>query len=278
MVTEEEGGSMDQPVVLGTKRGQHPDVGLFAVEEAVRRRAGLRVVFVSDAACEAKTVFAGIGEVVDARQEPVEVDFALVGGKVQDVLLGEARDASVLVLGADDAPWMAQANGLEISQLIAREADMPVIVVPRTTARGRVTTGVVAATDMASDLEGQLAYAFETAIRQRETLHVVLVAGLSRHSAARLRRSEEVSDVIESYARLYPTVRVRRTVESGYPVHTGVIVSTTASVLVLSQPRDVPGRLVSPPALSRLLRRSNAPVAVVPRRYDHSDHLAGVHS
>lgn len=259
---------MVRPVVLGAKHGQHPAVARFAVEEAARQGVPLRVVHASEDVFVSRALFDDLAQHCIAEPDVVPVDHAVVAGSAIDVLLEEARHATAVVLGADDAPWVARAVGVEISQTVASRADAPVLVVPRTAIRGRSMSEVVAAVDVDADLEGQLGYAFDTAGRRHDGLHVVHVAGMTTDNVTRARRGQRLQDVVDRWRDHHPSTSVRITVESGNPVHTCLIASSRASVLVLGRPTREHHRLVSPSVVTRVLRRSSAPVAIVPPAND----------
>jgi hypothetical protein len=157
---------------------------------------------------------------------------------------------------------------------VASHATAPVIVVPRTTLTGRRSSGIVAALDFSGELDGQLAYAFESASRQHERLRVIYAAGVTSDYPTRMSRSYLLRDVIERWRPRYPHVQVDLAVEPGHPVQTCVIASSDAALLVVGQPVGEHPRLMSQAVVARLLRRSGAPVAVVPLGYDRVDQQA----
>lgn len=255
------------PVVLGTKYGQHPEVATFAVEEAIRREVGLRVVHASTDPAASRVLFDEVEQILAARGGRLSVDFRVIDGDAADVLLDEAQLASAVVVGADDAPWVARTIGMEISQRVAAGAEAPVIVVPRTTL-ARHPSGVVAALDFSGEVEDQLAYALETAARQHEPLLVIYATGVTSDYPTRRSQWYHLEDTVDRWREKYPQVTIRTAVEPGHPVHTCVIASTNASVLVVGQPTGDHSWLVSRAVVAKLLRRSTAPVAVVPLGYD----------
>ncbi|MET0821928.1 MAG: universal stress protein [Aeromicrobium sp.] len=258
---------VELPVVLGIKPGQHPQVAAFAVAEALRRQTSLRVVHAGDDLPVSRALFDDVRQVVAARGDAVDVDFVVIDGDPAETLLDEAHLASTVVLGADDGPWAARALGTEIAHAVATHADAPVIVVPRTVPGGRLRSCVVAALDFGGEVDAELAYALETADRQHEPLHVIYAAGPTSDYPTRRNRWYHLEDTIDRWRPRYPGVQIQTAVEPGNPVHTCVIASAGASLLVVGQPAAEHPRLASRTVVARLLRRSSAPVAVVPVGY-----------
>jgi nucleotide-binding universal stress UspA family protein len=255
------------PVVLGTKHGEREEVLSFAVEEAVRRETRLRVVHASDNAHRAEAFVVSVERIVASQPADVEVDFVAVRGGATHVLLDEARSAAALVVGTDDVPWMGHVIGVDISQSVAARSSAPVVVVPPTVVDRAGSSGVVAALDSTGSVDGQLAFALETAARQGEPLHVICAAGVLTDYSSRLGRWARLEDAVDHWRARYPEVEVRTTVEPGLPVHTSVVASAGASVLVVGQPSGKHSRWVGQTVVARLLRRSFVPVAVVPLDY-----------
>jgi nucleotide-binding universal stress UspA family protein len=258
----------ERPVVLGIKDRQHPEVLSFAMAEAARRGVPLRVV-------RAVAEQPGPGHRVTGGSHPsqdgtVRIDESVVVGPVVDVLLEESTTCSVLVLGADDAPWVSRARGVEISRAVASRAHAPVVIVPRTAVGARRTSGVVVAVDGSKAVEGQLAYAFEAARDRGESLMVIYVPGATCDYPTRQHHLYHLEDAVDRWRARFPDVVARTVVEPGHPVQTCVIASADASLLVVGQPTGEHPRLVARAVAAGLLRRSSAPVAVVPLEPDRS--------
>lgn len=258
------------PVVLGAKQGQQPEVAAFAVAEAARRRTGLRVVHACDDAAVSLSVFDDLTQVVAGHGHGVDVHFLVVGGDPVEALLQEAHRAAAIVVGADHGPWVARLLGAEISQTVATLADAPVIVVPPVLPGTRSRRGIVAALDVGGEVDAELAFAFQSADRQHEPLRVVHVAGATSDYPRRRNRWYRIEDTIDQWRARYPGVDVQTVVEPGHPVDTCVLASAHASLLVVGQPASEHPRLASRAVVARLLRRSNAPVAVVPVGHDRT--------
>ncbi|MCL8250471.1 hypothetical protein AERO_03665 [Aeromicrobium fastidiosum] len=257
------------PVVLGVRYGQHLQVAAFAAGEAARRRSALRVVHVTDDPATSLSLFDDVTAVA-APHRGLVVEHATVRGDATQVLLDESRLASVVVVGADDTAWIARAIGTEISRAVVVRADTPVIVVPEAPSRRPRPSRVVVALDAGHQVDGQLAFAMHAAVLRAEPLHVVHAAGVGGDHATSSQRGYLLEQAVDRWRCRFPQVTVHTDVEPDHPVHACLAASVHASVLVVGQPLADHHRPASRAVVSRLLRRSAAPVAVVPRAHDRA--------
>ena len=216
----------EHPTVIGLRVNQHPDVVKYALAEAGRRRSGLRAVHVTPDLATAAPLFEG--------------------------------------LGADELPWIARASGLEIAQAVAMISTAPVVVVPRTDLAARQTRAVVAVVDIAQEIDPQLHFAFDEAVRRGERLEVVYAAGMLCDYKERQAHLTHLEGRVSHLQRHHPAARARCVVEGGDRVRACLDWGLHASILVVGQPARSHLRSDTRSFASRILREASAPVAVVP--------------
>ncbi|WP_157432568.1 hypothetical protein [Aeromicrobium sp. Root472D3] len=153
------------------------------------------------------------------------------------------------------------------------------LVVEHATVRGDATqvlldesrlASVVVALDAGHQVDGQLAFAMHAAVLRAEPLHVVHAAGVGGDHATSSQRGYLLEQAVDRWRCRFPHVTVHTDVEPDHPVHACLAASVHASVLVVGQPLADHHRPASRAVVSRLLRRSAAPVAVVPRAHDRA--------
>jgi nucleotide-binding universal stress UspA family protein len=203
-------------------------------------------------------------ELVARTPSDVRVELVTVMGDVVASLVAESAGASLVVLGADELPWIARATGSEISQRVAMEAAAPVVIVPRTDLGARHTSAVVVAVDDDGDVDAQLAFAFEQALVREEPLEIVYAAGTMSDYPGRLAHLDGLESRVDRWRVRFPGVQAKTLVEGGHPVRACLDAALRASLLVVGQPARAHSRLASRSFASRVLREASSPVAVVP--------------
>ena len=254
----------EHPTVIGLRVNQHPDVVKYALAEAGRRKSGLRAVHVTPDLATAAPLFEGLRDLARYLAADVPVTTVVLGGDVVEALAAEACRARVVVLGADELPWIARASGLEIAQAVAMISTAPVVVVPRTDLAARQTRAVVAVVDIAQEIDPQLHFAFDEAVRRGERLEVVYAAGMLCDYKERQAHLTHLEGRVSHLQRHHPAARARCVVEGGDRVRACLDWGLHASILVVGQPARSHLRSDTRSFASRILREASAPVAVVP--------------
>src|SRR3990170_4127785 len=144
----ERGGAMET-IVVGVDGSQAAGVALeFAVEEAALRRADLRVVsvwempaLVPPEVLAAPDAFEGLREQANAvvaeavsrakeLQPSIDCEGVVLNGRAGDLLVEEARGASLVVVGRRGHGTLAAVLLGSVSRQVADHASCPVVVVP----------------------------------------------------------------------------------------------------------------------------------------------------
>ncbi|MCK8438820.1 universal stress protein [Streptomyces sp. D2-8] len=253
----------------------------WAVEEAARRGAALRIVYAVADRDEAGPVLASAAARVHERHPGLPVETRAVEGGAVRVLAGESEGAVLTVVGTRGFGGVSGLLAGSVSWRLAAHAHGPLLVArgdhPRDEGR-EVLLGLESDAD-----EAAAAYAFQEASRRGARLRVVhsathrhttpelpsLVAATSpgQQRRAQSDRAEEAVPRF-SIARLreeYPEVEVdSRTVQTG-PAHALLAGTREAGVVIIGTRRRV-GRLGPPlgPVAHVLLHHSHCPVVLVP--------------
>ena len=268
----------EKPVVVGIDDYQ-PELFRFALEEARRLNTTLRVVHAQSIAEMRELgdwnyeLFDQLRAVAAAEPDVKDVSYVSWWAEPADILIGESRGACEVVVGADEVPWLTRVSGGEVARMVAMKAACPVVVAPRVQPGVQRTSGIVVAIDTADDVDAPLRFAFEAALLSGEPIQVVEAVGSRVGYAAREARRYRLEDVVAPWRELYPEVRVRPVVEGKRAVAACVLATRHASLLVLGRPRDHHSPMSLDAVAARVLRRAQAPVAVVPLR--SADDLVG---
>ena len=269
------------PVVVGLKRRQ-PAVLSYALDEARRLDTYVRVARVIPQSELAQLngapppLLDQVRETVESEADPPRVDYFAWWGDPADVLAVESREASVLVVGGDDLPWVTRLTGGEVARKLSMTAHCPVVVVPAADLNPDRTGGVVVALDGAGPIDGPLLYAFQAAHTRNETLQIVFAAGSPLDRLGRSARGERLGQGMARGQARYPDVQVLPAVDAEHGVTACLLATQHASLLVLGRPIDEHAPWSPLGVAGRVLRRAKSPVAVVP--LDHAVAEVGVAS
>ncbi|MEO6472172.1 MAG: universal stress protein [Aeromicrobium sp.] len=270
-----------KPVVVGIGDKQ-PTALRFALIEARRTGAGLRVVHSAGFVAEAPGFYVGAGIVEDFREagqkvlddakhfidqevSSVPVTYVLTTTTPTLALEAEAGDASTLVIGADDVAWPDRLLGGAIASHMSTHARCPVVVVPERTYPTPLSGGVVIALDGDTSASGPLRFAFEHASAGDNLLHVLhaMPPGTVRKDAEAFRAN--VAEVLAGWTDSFPDVRVLLNFPIDDADEACVRATEHAELVVVGRPRphSMPFALARPLA-TRVIKRAHCPVAVVP--------------
>ncbi len=258
-----------RPVVVGIKRRQ-PEVVRYALEEARRLDTYVRVAHVIPGAELVQlngappALLAETRRFVESEFDRPRVDYFDWWGEPADVLAVESREASLLVVGGDEMPWISKITGGEVARKVSLTAHGPVVVVPSTDSNPDRAGGVVVALDGTGPMYGPLLYAFQAAHLRHEALQIVIAAGSPQDHVGREARGQRLGELIAQGEKLYPDVVVFPPVSADHGVAACLWATQHASLLVLGRPMDdhVPWSPLG--VAGRVLRRAKSPVAVVP--------------
>jgi len=268
-----------RPVVVGLKLNQ-PAVLTHALNEARRLGTYVRVAHVIPQPELARLNGAPPPLLDEARRavereaDPPRVDYFAWWGDPADVLAVESREASLLVVGGDELPWITKVTGGEVARKVSLTAHCPVVVVPSMDLNPGRIGGVVVAVDGAGPIDGPLLYAFHVAHDRHETLQIVTAAGSPRDHVGRESRRQRLSEATDRARAAYPDIQVLPEVDAENGVAACLLATQHASLLVLGRPIDDHAPWSPLGVAGRVLRRAKSPVAVVP--LDHVDAIISV--
>ena len=271
--------STSRPVVVGIVRSQ-PAVLRFALEDARRLDTYVRVAHVISQAELARLngapppILDEVRQAVEREADPPRVDYFAWWGDPADVLAVESREASLLVVGGDELPWITKLTGGEVARKVSLTAHCPVVVVPSMDLNPGRIGGVVVAVDGVGPIDGPLLYAFEVAHERHETLQIVTAAGSPRDHVGRESRRQRLSEATDRAQAVYPDVRLLPAIDAENGVAACLLATQHASLLVLGRPIDDHAPWSPLGVAGRVLRRAKSPVAVIP--LDHAIAPIGV--
>lgn len=276
--------TLKKPVVVGIGDKQ-PTLIRFALGEAQRTGAELRVVHSAAVPVQARRFYVGEELSEDIREEGqkvldaaehfimqealgVPVKFVLTSVAPTEALEAEAAEASMLVIGADDLSWPERLLGGAIAAHVAKHATCPVVVVPERSYVTPLGGGVVLALDGDTASPGPLRFAFEEASGRDKLLHVLHATPPATLAGDAETIRANVPEVVSRWSENYPDVHVH----ANFPIddaEDAFIRATEDSGLVVverSHQHSAPFGLARPLA-TKILKRTQCPVAVVPADY-----------
>ena len=271
------------PVVVGIGDKQ-PTALRFALREAHRNGTGLRVVHSAGLPAQAVAgdagveIFQGLREagqkVLDDAQHfieqevtPVAVAYVLTTLGPIEALEAGSREASTVVIGADNISWPDRLLGGAIASHVALHAACPVVVVPERSYPA-LRGGVVIALDGDTPANGPLRFAFEQAAARGDALHVLhAIPPATTQSDAEAIRAN-IGGVLAGWSDTYPEVRVLLSFPVDEADDACVRATDRSELVVVGRPHGhgLPFVLARPLAAD-VLRHARGPVAVVPADY-----------
>jgi len=287
---------LTHPVVVGVD-GTEANLGavLFAVEEASRRAAPLRLVHVvPDRVAVSPLVpatpvdLSDTGEVILRRAErqvrgvapDLLVEARLRHGNRAAQLARSAQESTTLVVGRDDRPAVERLLRGDTATAVASHAAVPVVEVPADwrppgpdrTSRGTVVVGLKSPVYA----DAVLADAFERARERSADLVVVhawklpsgydeVVDGHGELDEWERTATRELEALLASWRAAYPEVAVATRVVHEHPAQALVHASEEADlVVVLRHAHGSPSTSHLGSVARAVLRSSDCPVRVVP--------------
>ncbi|WP_332661735.1 universal stress protein [Aeromicrobium sp.] len=274
----------NRPVVVGIGDKQ-PTALRFALQEAQRRGAELRVVHSAGVPAQAAAFYVGAEmleglleggqKVLDDAQHFVEgegssvhVTYVLTPAAPIEALEAAAHEANPLIIGADDISWPDRLLGGAIASHIALHAPCPVIVVPERTYPTPLAGGVLIALDGDTSARGPIQFAFEAASERDNVLHVLhaIPPATTTEDAEGMRAN--VGEILAGWADTYPDVHVYVTYSVDDPEEACIRATGQSELVVIGRPHRhaLPFALARPLA-AEVLKHAHCPVAVVPSDY-----------
>ena len=271
-----------KPVVVGIGDKQ-PTALRFALREAHRKGTGLRVVHSAGVSAGAYYVSAEI--VAELREEglkildharhfieqevtPVPVTYVLTTSAPIEALEVEAREASTVVIGADDISWPDRLFGGAVTSHIALHASCPVVVVPERAYPTSLSGGVVIALDGDTPARGPLQFAFDQADASGDVLHVLhaIPPGTARPDAEAIRAN--IGEVLAGWSDTHPDVRVLLCFPVDEADDACARATERSELVVVGRPhRHALPFAFARPLATEVIRHAHCPVAVVPADY-----------
>ena len=258
----------------------------FAADEAAARGAELRLVTVRPAPAMPDTYLpadpapanraVAERELADMAAHAREgrpglvVSTDLVLGLPAEVLRTAARDAELLVVGADEANPVAEAVSGSVPGDLLTTAPCPLAVVPRDEPAVTGDAPVVVALDEHGTAQAAVAYGFGAAARSGRPLTVLHCQPPGPRDT-----TGTVEQALTEYRGRYPGVAVTDEIVRGDPRHVLTDMSRSAALLVVGSRGH--GRLASTllGSVSRhLIRTGGCPVVVARVHKDARQHAA----
>ncbi|MET0821499.1 MAG: universal stress protein [Aeromicrobium sp.] len=272
----------DSPVVVGVGERQ-PSVLRYAALEARRQRRPLRVVhsyglppqvadmYLGDPAIVEQLRAAGQTVLDDARQVVQDVDATLSAEYVLsaraplETLQGEALQAYLLVLGADDVAWLDRLLRTRIAGHLAQHAPCPVVIVPDQELSTGPGVEVVVMVEGVTSAASTFGLAFEEADARDCPLHVLHATPPGTPAAAAATARAKVVEELARWRRRYPDLAVLEGNAPHAASVTAVRAIRSAALVIVARPRNrqLPMTFSRPLAIE-VLKRAHCPVAIVP--------------
>jgi nucleotide-binding universal stress UspA family protein len=195
------------------------------------------------------------------------VEYEVLGGHAVEVLLGEARHASMLVLGSRHLTAIGSAVHHSVGGAVAARAACPVVVVRAVAESPADRAAVVVGVDGTHAADTVLAFAFEYASLHRAALRVALCwrSALMWHVREPERAKTWLSATVADWRQNYPEVDVHPCVMDDHPLAGLQHASPGQQLLVVgSRGRHALAGTLLGSVSQGVLHHATCPVAVVP--------------
>lgn len=272
------------PVVVVGIGDKQPAVLRFALSQAQRMGAELRVVHSAGLPVQAAALYVGEEMYEDLRRQgqtvleaaeqfimqeafAVSVKYVLTPVAPVEALETEAAKASLLVIGVDAILWPERLLGGAIATHVARHARCPVLVVPES---GNVTPpdgGVTLALEGDSAAVGPLRFAFEEASRGGGSLHILHAMPPATLAGDVEAMRANVAEVLAGWSGQYPDVRLLLDFPLDDAEDACVQATEHSELVVVGRSHSHLPFGLGRPLATRVLKRAHCPVAVVPADY-----------
>lgn len=267
-------------IVVGIAEAQ-PATLRYAIDEARRFHVDLEVVhcagFVNYAARvidrihfedwreAAEHVLSDARTSINRGFDPPSSRFRMSDHAPVDELLQAATGAAEIVVGSDNPSWFARMLGPGVSQIVARAAICPVVVVPEYAPESLRVGRIVVGLEGSRPEEHVLRYAFEQASRRGCELLAIhaLPSGawpgeIKAHEAC-------IAEAIAGWQEKFPEVRAARNFVEGVPSRVLARATLNAELVVVGQPGpNLAPFVLDRPTAHGLLNQARCPIAVVP--------------
>jgi len=288
LLVTEEVLAMDKPLVVVGVVDRQPAALRFAADRALSAGAGLRVVHCVESLSawdrpplsdlrwlrSGQTVLEAAREVVGQHAPGLDTEYLVVPGPTGDVLVREAGDAAMLVVGTDSERWADRLLGGRVTARVTTDASVPVAVVPERLFP-EPATGVVLALDARGGGHGSVRFAFNEASRRSQELQVlhVVPTGMSIREIESLQT--EISRILAGWSTQFPDVVVSQKLVFNDVDAESIRAGREVGLLVLGRRPTSPLTVFfGHPVLSEIAREARCPCVVVPEDWDPADATA----
>jgi nucleotide-binding universal stress UspA family protein len=221
--------------------------------------------FVNDLREAGQKVLDDARHFIEQEVTPVRAEYVLTTAPPIGALEAEAREASVVVVGADDMRWPDRLFGGAVASHVALHAACPVIVVPERTYPTPLSGGVVIALDGDTSAPGPLQFAFEQARANGGVLHVLhaIQPGTGPADSEAVRAN--IGEVLAGWSDEYPNVRVLQSFPIDEVEDACRRATEYSELVVVGRPHHRALSFASArPLAAEVLKHAHCPVAVVP--------------
>lgn len=275
------------PIVVAVADKQHGALA-YAIAEGNRSHRDVRVVHAYEVLPAALSLVgdsgvvagyeAGGQDVLNAAHDYVKsldlstlVRYELFRGRTINVLTQESQDASELIIGPDDSPWLVRLFQGTVTRRLIEDAACPVVVVPSTWQPGRVDQEIVVCLDAETPAHGVLAYAFKTAAVRDASLRVLRVKPISAGNAARAISWDDFNHLLEAWRGRYPQVIVKKSVIEGDALSVSVDLTRSVGLVIAGRPHTGRTSILQRSFAARLVESAGCPVVIVPSTDPNTD-------
>ena len=276
-----------KPVVVGIADKQ-PSALRFAITEARSHGRPLRVVHAYGLPAQPAEFYLGGGagavaddlraagqdvlddarHVIDGQDPSLDVEYVLSDRAPLEALEHEAVGAGVMIVGADDVPWLERLLRTRVAGHLVMHAPCPVIVVPEQELPSAGGGEVVVTLDGDTRSAGPLRLAFEEADARDCLLNVLHSTPPGTLAADVIASHARASDVLAEVRAEHPDVEVLESNPLDDIAAAATRASQVADLVVVGRPSHPHlSLLLARPVAVSVLSRARCAVAVVPAGY-----------
>lgn len=271
-----------RPVVVGIADKQPSALGV-AIRQATATASPLWVVHSVGVPTQAAEFYAGYEVIEDLRRTGqgvldearhfiereapgLEVDYVLSTDEPLHAIQHAAKDARLIVLGADDVPWYDRLLRTKVSGHLALHAPCPVIVVPEHS-DGVYAGDIIVTLGGDTTADGPMIFALEQARAHHASLHVLhaIEPGTTADESDRARSA--IGEILAGWREKCPDVTMFEAYGREYPEDAVLRATEGAALVIIGRSHHPMPFSLSHPFASDVLKRAHSPVAVVPESY-----------
>lgn len=268
------------PIVVAVADKQHGALA-YAIAEGNRSRREVRVVHAYEVLPAARSIIgdsgviagyeAGGQDVLNAAHDYVKslepstlVRYELFRGRTVNVLTQESHDASELIIGPDDSPWLIRLFQGTVTRRLIEDASCPVVVVPSSWVPDRVDQEIVVCVDAETPAHRVLDYAFSTADVRNASLRVLRVEPISPGDNASTLPQDDFAHLLEAWGGRFPRVNFETSVIEGDALSASVDLTRSVGLVIAGRPHTGRTSILQRSFAARLVESAGCPVVIVP--------------